>query len=109
MSNWTVQLVPSYVTTVTGLSSDTSSGHAVLNGGGGLHVAFGWHSTLIAAMQPSLILNSVQRASFDGGGVGCCAGGGVCCAGGGGFAITTGGGCGGCAGGWFVAGGGWFI
>jgi hypothetical protein len=47
----TKQLVPSYVATVIGFSSDTPWGHVTLNGGGGLHVAFGWHSTLIAAMQ----------------------------------------------------------
>jgi hypothetical protein len=106
-SNSTKQLVPSYVATVIGFSSDTLSGHAYLNGGGGLHVAFGTHSTLIAAMQPSLALNTVQRASFDvvvgvEGGP-CVFGGfvrigpwlpgfvGFVVVGGGGFAITTGG------------------
>lgn len=113
-----------------GFSSDTLSGHAYLNGGGGLHVAFGWHSTLIAAMQPSLALNTVQRASFEDvvgvvwvGVAGPCVFVGVglatttgplwpglagagCVVGGGGFAITTGGfDAGGCCCGWVTGGG----
>lgn len=115
MSNSTKHFVPSYVATVIGLSSETLSGQAYLNGGGGLHVAFGGHSLLIAAMQlPSLALNTVHRVSCDcaGGGFVGCAGGGFC-VGGGGFAITTGGFCcgGGCDGceGCVVGGGGFAI
>lgn len=92
IGNWTMHVEPpSCETTVTGFSSETSAGHAVLNGGGGLHVAFGWHSTLIAAMQPSWALKTVHARSpcgvvtggvvVTGGGVGCGWGGG-CCGGG---------------------------
>lgn len=100
-------------TTVTGLSSETPAGQLILNGGGGLQVAFGWHSTLMAAEQPSLVLKTVHARSFTGGVVepgvvepgGVCGcdggpcGGGVCCdggcCGGGGFAMI------GPGGGWF--------
>lgn len=71
--------------TVTGLSSETSAGHVVLNGGGGLHVALGWHSTLIAAEhEPSLFLKTVHATSLCVGVV--CGGGGSC--GRGGFTTT---------------------
>jgi hypothetical protein len=83
---------PSWLTTVTGLSSEVFSGHAYLNGGGGLHVAFGGHSLLIAAMQPSLPLKTVQVMSCADG-IGVVVGGGFCW-GIGGLTIT-----GGCCGG----------
>lgn len=84
MSYCTKQLAPSAeLAIVIGLSSDTPSGQAYLNGGGGLHVAFGGHCTLTAAMQPSLPLKTVHCDCC----CGCC-----CCGTGRGGFVTTGGG-----------------
>lgn len=103
---WMAQLAPN-TTIVIGWSSDTPSGHTYGRGGGGLHVAFGGHSVLIAAEQPSAVLNTVHwvlgsgvvgRGGFmlvpPGGGGGCDDGGGGS-VGRGGFMIgRRGGGCG---------------
>ena len=92
-SCWITQ-VSLKVTTVIGASSETPSGHAYLNGGGGLHVGMVLpvplgHSTLIAAIQPSLVLYTCHEdtcggaGGAGGGGFSGCVGAGTLCGGGG--------------------------